>query len=208
MHGGDVVVCALLPTVLENANGAVAPTPNGTDIDTTATNAVESAVKETILDGGDRVHGMAYDTTSIVVADVERGGDGATLNQVAAMGKAHNTRCVIAGRSDSTRHGQVLDRGAFDVMERCHALLIGASACRRAADADSQCLSIAKESAAEGTGGVRTLLAQTYHRRNADAVVQLDVFAVEGDAIVDVCGECVPFGSIVQEVWAFSRACA
>ena len=77
---------------------------------------------------------MADDAAGVVAADVDGGGDGAALNQVGAVGKAHEARGVVTGRGDGAADGQVLDGGVLDVVERGHALLVDASAGGRADD--------------------------------------------------------------------------
>ena len=149
VHGGDVVVSALLQTVHERRSGVVAPAPDAADVVTVAAHTVDGAGKDAAFDGGVGVQTVADEAAGVVAADVERGGDKAVLYRVGAIGEAHESRGVVACRGDGACHCQVLDSGVVDIVERSHTLLIGTSAGRRADDVCRDGVLIAKESAAE-----------------------------------------------------------
>ena len=115
---------------------------------------------------------MADDAAGVVAADVKRGGDGTVLDEVGAVGEAHEARGVVACRGDGTCHGQVLDGGTVDVMERSHALLIDTGAGRRATDVGRQRVAVAEEGAAEGF-----VAAQAHRGGDVDVGIQSDEFA-------------------------------
>ena len=140
---------------------------------------------------------MAEESAGVVVADVERGGDGAVLNQVGTAGKAHEARGVVACRGDSARHCQVLDGGTVDVVERGHALIVR----NGVGEVGGQRLVVAEEGAAERVG-----LAGARHRRDADVVVQLHELADVGSAMADAVGELIPVGGGTDEVGVGLRA--
>ena len=149
-HRRDVGVGTILQAVLERRRSAVAPAPDATDVLTITVHTIDGASEDTVLDGSLRVQAMADEAASIVAADVERGGDGAALYRIGAIGKTYDSCCVEAGGGDGACHCQVLDGGILDVVERSHTLLIHACTRRCAVDIGSQRLAVAVEDTAEG----------------------------------------------------------
>ena len=91
MHGCDVGVGALLQAVLQRGCGAVAPAPEDSHIGTSAAHTIDGACEDAVLDGGGRCQTMAEETACIVSAGVDSGSDGTTLNEVGAVGEAHES---------------------------------------------------------------------------------------------------------------------
>ncbi len=104
----------------------------------------------------------------------------------------------VACAVDGASRAQVPDGGAADALERCgEAALV--------AHVEGQRVAVAIEDAAEGLEIVFVLEAAR-HGRHADVGGQLDVFAAVGNAVAGVCGECVPFVGIADEVGVSLRA--
>ena len=145
---------------------------------------------------------MADDAAGVVAADVERGGDGAVLNQVGAVGKAHKTTGVVTGRGDGASHFQVLDGGVLDIVERGHALLVDTGAGGRADDVGSDGVAATEERAAEGF-----VAAQAHHVGDADVGSQHHVLAaVVVGAVADIIGESKPIVGTADDVRGTLRA--
>ena len=157
VHGRNVGVGTCLQAVLQRGRSVVAPAPDAADMLTVFAYAVDGAGEDTILDGGGRVQSMTDDATGIVVVDVERGGDGAVLNQVGAVGKAHETCRVILVRGNSARHFHVLDSRVLDVAEWGKAAVAVISKCCRDG------VAVAEERAAEGLA-VCVAVSVAHHR--------------------------------------------
>ena len=198
MHGGDVGVGALLQAVLKHGTTG-APAPYAAEVAAIAAHTVDGAGEDAALDGGGRTHSVTDDAASVVAADVERGGDGAVLNEVSAFGEAHETRGVVACRGDGSGHGQILDGGSIDIVERSHALLIRASTRRRAADIGRDGVAVAEEDAAEGIA-----VALAHRLRNRDVGGQFHVLAaIVVGAAVHFTGKQVPVSSAADGIGTF-----
>ena len=195
VHGGDVGVGAGFHAVLKGGCAAVAPAPDATDIVSATIHTVDGAGEDAALDGGGGFPAVADDAAGVVAADVECGGDDAVLNEVGAVGKAHEARGVVACRGDGARHCQVLDGGTVDVMERSHALLICASTRRRAADVGSDGVAVAEEGAAEGF-----VAAQAHRGGDVDVGIQSDEFAAVVSTLTHREGKPIPKFSAGDEV--------
>ena len=128
---------------------------------------------------------MADDAADIVGIDVERSRDGAALNRILTVGKAHEPRQVALAGGDGACHGEVTDGGTVDVAERCRALIV--IVCNRGGDG----VSVAEEGAAEGFH-LRAARHGAHLSGHVDVLGQLHVLAAEAHAIVDIAGERIP----------------
>ena len=91
MHRRDVGVGAILQTVQQGRRTTVAPAPETADVAAVAVHTVDGAGEGAAPDGGGRSQSVADDAACIVAGDVKRGGDYAVLNEVGAVGEAHET---------------------------------------------------------------------------------------------------------------------
>ena len=109
---------------------------------------------------------------------------------------SYHSACILISGVDGACHMQVAERGTAHAAEWCSVY-----SCKIRL-VEGQCVVVAVERTLE-----RVVLAAARHCCHADVVVQLDDLAAVGNAVGDVCGECVPVVGIVYEVRAFRRAC-
>ena len=136
---------------------------------------------------------MADEAAGVVGADVERGRDGAALNEVGAVGKAHESRHVAPVGGYGACHGEVTDGGTVDVAEEGRAAIVGVG------NRGRNSLVVAEEGAAKWLV-VAVIDACTCHRRHADVLGQLHVLVDEAHASVDVTGKVVPVVRAADEI--------
>ena len=206
VHGRDVIVGAFLQTVHEHGLTRVAPSPDAAYIGTLATHAIDGSGEDAILDSSGRILAVTDDAAGVVVAHVKRGGDGTVLNEVCIVGKTHDARCVVTGRTDGARHGEVLDGGTENEVEGCHALLVPSGAGGRAAEVGRQRVAFAEECAAEGAHTVGEFFSQANGRRDSDVTGQLHKLLVEVVTLAHVIRKGVPVFSAADEVGVGLRA--
>ena len=191
MHGRDVGVGALFKTVLQRGGASVAPAPEDADIGTVAADADNGAGEDAVADGGGRRLAVTDESACIVGAGVDGGLDGATLNEVGAVGKAYETGQVALAGGYGARHGEILDGGTADAVEGGRALIV-------AVDGGSDGVIIAKEGAAEGMAVVGT-----HHPHDIDVGHQLHVLAAVTVAVKHVFHQPIPVGCMIDEPGVF-----
>ena len=201
VHGPDVAVGAFLHAVFEHRCAAVAPAPDAANVATLVTNAVDGAGEEAVADGGGRLQTVPHDTAGIVAPDVERGRDGATLNQVGAAGKTNEACRVLLIANDGSCHGEILDGGTIDVAEEGCALIL------HAVDGGRDGMALTEEGAAESFARrvSRHITARLIH---ADISRQLHVLTAVAVAEADTLGKYIPFDSRVDGEGIAGRAVA
>ena len=193
MHTGDGVVGALLQAVLHDERTAlVAIAPEAADIMggfipiatiITMNNinaAVDGALEDAASDGGSRGLAVADEAAGVVAVLVDGSADDAALDEVFAIGKAHETRRIILVRSDGAGHSQVLDSSTADVAEGGCAL---SDAGKRSGDG----LVVAEEGTAEGTTVFCFFIMTAHTSCNFDVGIQLHVLsavAVAGNNVL------------------------
>ena len=149
-----------------------------------------------VPDGGLRLLAVTDDPSYPVSFIVNPGSDGATLNEVGAVGKAHEAGRVICCCCYFARDAQVLDGGVLDVVEWRHTSLT-------ATDVHIQLMPIADEGALEGVD-----LVHAHHRRYCDILGHLYVLPFVGAAAVYVVPQFLPVFRAAEDIGVVGRACA
>ena len=193
MHTVDGVVGALLQAVLhDELTALVAIAPEAADIMggfimmptlihmINRIAAVDGALEDAVSDGGSRGLTVADKAAGVVAVLVDGGADDAALEEILAIGEAHETRRVILVRGDGAGHSQVLDSSTADVAE-------GGCAPSDAGKRSGDGLVVAEEGTAEGTVVYSVSFMTAHNPRNFDVGIQLHVLsavAVAGNNVL------------------------